>query len=400
VKASRLGSIALGSPVFYRDIDVGEVLGWDFGDMAQNVTIRVFVRAPFDSYVHDESRFWNASGISVKLDGAGVEMQVESLRAILLGGIAFDNPNTTAKDVGAISLENHVFPLFPDRSAADNASYSRKVPLVAYFPGSVRGLAPGSEVVMHGLMIGHVTGVRLSYDPIKDAVVAPVHFEVEPERVIGVGGKQVYATTAEMVDQLVKQGLRASLQSASLITGQQLVALDFVPNAPPAKVTMEDADFVLPTTSSGGFADLQASATELLDNVNTIPFKLIGDNIGSILSSANTVASGPEMRKALTELVGTVGNASTFMEHLNNGANPAIQQLPTLVAELQKSVANANRLLVSLNGGYGDDTKFNRDLERLLAQATDAVSSIRSLADLLERHPEAWVKGRPGGGIE
>ena len=60
--------------------------------MAASVSIRVFVRAPFDKYVQDQSRFWNASGVSVKLGAGGVELQLESLRAILLGGIAFDTP--------------------------------------------------------------------------------------------------------------------------------------------------------------------------------------------------------------------------------------------------------------------------------------------------------------------
>jgi hypothetical protein len=76
-------------------------------------------------------------------------------------------------------------------------------------------------------------------------------------------------------------GLVASLQSASLITGQQVVALDFVHDAPPATVAMDGSDFVLPTTEGGGFAGLEASATALLDKVNTMPFKQIGDNLGN-----------------------------------------------------------------------------------------------------------------------
>ena len=149
LKAKKLGSISLGSPVFFRDLNVGEVLGWDIADMAEYVTIRAFVRAPYDSYVHDETRFWNASGVSVKLAGAGVEVQMESLKALLLGGIAFETPK--AEIHAAVTAENHVFPLFADRDAANNASYTRKIPVISYFPGSVKGLAPGSEVTMHGL---------------------------------------------------------------------------------------------------------------------------------------------------------------------------------------------------------------------------------------------------------
>ena len=398
LKANRLGSISLGSPVFFRDLSVGEVLGWDIADMATSVTIRAFVRAPYDSYVHDESRFWNASGVSLKLSGAGVELQMESLRALVLGGIAFDTPADQA--ASSVSTAQHVFPLFPDHDAANSASYSRKIPAISYFSGSVRGLGPGSEVTMHGLVVGHVTDVQLSYDAAKNTVVAPVRFEVEPERILGVGAKAIFKTPAEAVAAVLKQGLRATLDSASLITGQQEVALDFVPNAQPVPVTMEGTDFVLPTTPGGSFAGLQASATELLNNVNAIPFKQIGDNLDGILRAANGVASDPQMHQALIDLAATLASTKELIGHLDNGMGPAMRQLPEIAAGLQKTLTSANKLVLSLDSGYGDNTQFNRDLERLLAQLTDAVRSIRSLADLLARNPEALIKGRAAGGVE
>ena len=398
LQANRIGSVSLGSPVFYRDINVGEVLGWDIGDMAASVSIRVFVRAPFDKYVQDQSRFWNASGVSVKLGAGGVELQLELLRAILLGGIAFDTP----EDAGPVtaSAAGHEFPLFSDRDAAKAASYSRKIPVVSYFGGSVRGLEAGSEVTMHGLVVGHVTGVQLVFDPAKDVIVAPVRFDVEPERILGVGAKAVFKTPAEAVAAVVNRGMRASLQSASLITGQQVVALDFVRDAPPVTVTMDGSDFVLPTTEGGGFAGLQASATALLDKVNTIPFKQIGDNLDGILRSANDVANGPQMKKALTDLSSTISDLNNLVGHLDSSMSPALQQLPGIAAGVQKTLTSINKLTLSLDSGYGGNTQFNRDLGRLLVQANDALRSIRSLADLLARHPEALIKGRPAGGVE
>jgi paraquat-inducible protein B len=397
LKSTRIGSISVGSPIFFRDLSVGQVLGWDIADMAEYVTIRAFVRAPYDSYVHDETRFWNASGLSIKLAGTGVEVQMESLRALLLGGIAFETP--AAEIHAAATPENHVFPLFGDRETANAASYTRKIPVISYFPGSVRGLAPGSEVTMHGLKVGQVTDVRLTYDVARDMVLAPVRFEVEPERVVGVGVR-MFKTDAESVDALLKKGLRANLQSASLITGQQNVALDFVPNAAPAEVTMEGTDFVLPTTEGGGFAGLASSATDLLDKVNTIPFDQLGASLNTILKSVSDVAQGPQMKKALTELAAMIASAQGMVQHLDSGVSPAAKQLPELASGLQKTVANANKLLLSLDNGYGDNTKFNRDLERLLVQTNDAMRSLRSLADLLARHPEALIKGRPAGGVE
>jgi paraquat-inducible protein B len=391
LKAKRLGSISLGSPVFYRDLDVGEVLGWDIADMAEYVTIRTFVRAPYDSYVHDQTRFWNASGVSVKLAGAGVEVQMESLKALILGGVAFETP--AAEIHAAETSEDHVFPLFADRDAANNASYTRKIPMISYFPGSVNGLAPGSDVTMHGLKVGQVTEVRLSYDRAKDIVLAPVRFELEPERVVGVGVR-VYKTDAESVEALLKGGLRASLQSASLITGQQVVALDFVTDAEPVPVTNEGDDFVLPTTEGGGFAGLASSANDLLNKVSTIPFDQIGKSLGGILKSVNDATQGPQLKKALSDLSAMIASAQAMMQRLDT------KQLPQLTADLEKTLTSANKLVLSLDSGYGDNTKFNRDLDRLMAQTTDAVRSMRALADLLARHPEALIKGRQEGTVE
>jgi paraquat-inducible protein B len=391
LKAKRLGSMSVGSPVFFRDLNVGEVLGWDIADMAEYVTIRAFVRAPYDGYVHDETRFWNASGVSVKLAGAGVEVQMESLKALLLGGIAFETPK--AEIHAAATSENHVFPLFADRDAANNASYTRKIPVISYFPGSVKGLAPGSEVTMHGLQVGQVTDVQLEFDTAKDMIVAPVRYEIEPERIVGVGHR-VFKTDQEAVEAVVGKGLRASLQSASLITGQQVVALDFVADAPPATVTMEGEDFVLPTTEGGGFAGLASSANDLLDRVNKMPFEQIGANLNGILKSVNDAAQGAQLKKALSDLSAMLASAQGMIQRLDT------KQLPELVAGLGKTLTSANKLVLSLDSGYGDNTKFNRDLDRLLVQTNDALRSIRALSDLLARHPEALIKGRPEGPLE
>jgi paraquat-inducible protein B len=397
LEAKRIGSISIGSPVFFRDINVGEVLGWEVGDMARSATIHAFVRAPFNRYVNDDTRFWNASGVSVKLGATGVEVQMESWRAILLGGIAFNTPDDKAN--APISAEDHVFPLFADETTADAASYSRKIRVVSYFPGSVRGLAAGSQVVMHGLVIGQVTSVSLTYDRSNDAVMAPVHYDVQPERIVGFG-RRVYATTREAVEDVLRHGLRASLESASLITGEQMISLDFLKDASPAPVEMEGEAFVLPSTAGSGLASLQALASALLDNVNVIPFKQIGDNLNDLLKSANSTISGPQLQSALSNLSAALGNANNLFGNLNSGAGPAMRQLPAIATQLQQALASVNKLALSVGHGYGDGTQFNRDLDRLLIQANDAVRSIRGLADLLSRHPEALIKGRPGQGVE
>src|SRR5258708_36773158 len=180
--------------------------------MARHVTIHAFIRAPFDKYVRDDSLFWDASGISVQLDGNGVRVVLESVKALLLGGIAFD----TAPDrKGTSSPPDQVFPLYANRAAANSAGYGRKLHMVSRFQGSVAGLAVGADVTLHGLKIGEVTDLGLLFDPKINRIVVPVHYQVEADRVGGVaGGRDIPPGT--VAADMVRRGFRATLDPSSL----------------------------------------------------------------------------------------------------------------------------------------------------------------------------------------
>ena len=82
----------MGVPVYFRRLQVGEVIARELDKDGKGVSIRIFVRAPYDQYVTANTRFWNASGVDVSLDATGVRVQTESLVSILIGGIAFQTP--------------------------------------------------------------------------------------------------------------------------------------------------------------------------------------------------------------------------------------------------------------------------------------------------------------------
>jgi paraquat-inducible protein B len=296
-------------------------------------------------------------------------------------------------------MADRVFPLFANQDAAKSASYSRKISLVTYFTDSVRGLTAGSDVAIHGLKVGQVTDVRLTYDPAKDKVLAPVRFEVEPERVIGVG-HQVFDNPEQGLAELLRHGLRATLQSGNLLTGEMYIGLEFVPNASAADVTKEDGAFVVPSAESGGLSGLQSAANELLRNVNAIPFASIGQNLEAMTKGMNEITNGPQAKEALDSLAATMRDAQQAVRQLDSNLTPALKRLPDITNSLQGTLKQSSEMLRSLDGAYGDNSQFHRDLNRLLAQLNDAVRSLRSLADLLTRHPEALVRGRPGGGTE
>jgi paraquat-inducible protein B len=390
LRAERLGSLSLGSPVFFRDISVGQVLGWDFSDMAEHVTIHAFIRSPFDRYVREGSRFWNASGVSVKLGAEGVQLQLESLRALLLGGIAFETP--AAAHAGSDPAAEHVFRLYASQDAAQNATVQRRVPVVSYFTDSVSGLAPGAPVHFQGVRIGEVLGYELVYDAATERLRIPVRYEIEPERI----GGSLDATgrgPLENARLLVAQGLRARLASANLLTGQQLISMEIVPGAPAAEVEVVGGVIVMPS-APGQFASIMDGVNQVLARVEALPLQQIGENLNDTIAGINALVRGPELQAAIASLQGTLATAEQTLRQIDAAAAPALRNLPQLVTSLNGAAAQANRLMLSVNRGYGDESQFRRDLDRMLEQINTAARSLRTLADQLNRNPEALIRGR------
>lgn len=383
LETTRLRAISLGSPIFYRDLEVGTVLGWDLGDMARTVAVHAFVRAPFDKYVHDDSTFWNASGISLKLSASGVDFQMESVKALLMGGLAFESkPGTSAPR----SAAGRRFPLYTDREAARASGFSHHLLLVSNFSGSVAGLEIGADVTLHGLKIGEVTDVGLVFDAKLGRIVAPVKYRIDAERISGIAAVQGIAP-GTIAAEMVKRGFRAVLQAPSLITGQKIVALEFVPDAPPDELRRDGDVFIVPSSEGGGFDSIARSANELLSKINRIDFDAIGTGLVGITKGLDTKINGPEIKSILAD-------AQDTMRKLDAGMTPALARLPDISAQLQGALTQVNRLAASINTGYGADSKLNRDVESLVRQLTDTVRSVRALSDLLGRNPEALIKGR------
>ncbi|WP_428484867.1 intermembrane transport protein PqiB [Rhodopila sp.] len=396
LQANRIGSISLGSPVMYRDLDVGEVLGWDIGEMARSIVIHVFVREPFDKYVHDGSLFWNASGANIHLGANGLQLQVESLRAIVLGGIAFQTPDEQTPT--AESQPDYAFTLFQTKEAAEDSTFKRSVTAVANLTTSVAGLGEGSPVTLHGIKIGEVTSVSLVYDRSTDTVISPVHFTMEPERVESLELPTGGSLDAKMRE-LVQRGLRVELQTSSFLTGQKELAIDLFPHAGPANLEKQDGSYVIPVLG-GGSDDVMTAATNLMNRVNGIPFEAIGQNLSQTLAGTSALVNDKQLAETVSTLQSTLASTQTLVNSLNKGMTPMLQRLPAISTSLEDSVKRTDKLIGSVETGYGGDSRFSRDIGQMLMQLSDAARSIRVLADLLSRHPEALIRGRTDQGTQ
>ena len=389
----RIGSLSLGSPIFFRDQLVGEVLGWNVSEMAENVTILAFVREPFDKYVRDATRFWNASGLSVELGAKGLQIQLESVRALLLGGIAFDTPqeglNTPRGQL------DQTFPLHPNKEAADAAIYFRSPTMAAVFHGSVLGLTKGAPVRLRGLTVGEVESVHLEFDGSGDNVVAVARFFVEPSRIIA-GPAQPSGPVQARLAQLVHRGLRIKLDSGNLLTGSKTLSLDLYPNAEPVVMAVRDGALVVPVIEGAG--DAIASAAALMDKLGAIPFDEIGRNLNNTLAGTSTLVNDPDFKAVADALRETLRGVQGFITTLNRGIDPVTQKLPGLTTHLDDALKRTDRLIASIEAGYGSNSQLNRDANRLMVQLSEAARSIRVLADLLARNPEALIRGRTSQG--
>jgi paraquat-inducible protein B len=395
LEATRMGSLNLGSPVMFRDLEVGEVLGWEVGEMARNVVIHVFVREPFNKYVHDNSVFWNASGATVQLGADGLKFQVESLRAIVLGGIAFDTPDDPR--VSTESAADHSFPLYQTKDAADASAYKRSVQFIVNLRSSVAGLAPGAPVTLHGIKIGEVSSVSLVYDRASDNVIAPVHFTLEPERIAMLDLPTEGDLDARMRE-LVHRGLRVKIETSSFLTGQKQLAMDIFADAAPGELEKRGDAYVIP--GMGGGEDVTTAATNLMNRLNEIPFEAIGQNLNQTLTGASALVNDRQLAGTVAALRSTLTSTQALVTNLDRGTGPLLQRLPSIAAELDDTVRRTDKLIGSLDTGYGGDSRFNRDVSQMMSQLSDAARSIRVLADLLSRHPEALIRGRSSQGAQ
>ena len=393
--ASRLGSLGPGAPVFYRDVEVGEVLNADLGGGLGPVTISIFVRQPYDKFVHDNTHFWNASGLSVNLGAQGLHVEVASLQALLSGGIAFETPHVRLK--APVSPPNAHFVLYDTKGDADAAGFSKKIPFVTYFTSSVSGLGRDSPVEVFGIQIGTVSDVTLVMPPSGDGIRARVSYELQPERVFSPEQDEQNADPAHVTDALVREGMRAVLESSNFITGQKTISLQFVPGAPAAAVGHEGDRLVMPS-QNGGLDNITSSLSDIATKLDRIPIDEIGHNLNATLASLNRTVGGPDVKNALTRLSETLTDVQHLVRHTDQGLTPALQRLPRISNDLQQAVTRANAALGE--GGYGGNSDFQRNISHVLDQVSDAARSLRMLADFLDRHPEALIRGRTAQATE
>lgn len=384
--AAEVGSLYTGSPVFYRRMQVGQVISTELDPEGEAVIIKVFIRAPYDRFVKRNTFFWHASGVDLTLTASGVKLNTESMVAILLGGISFEDPEESAKAPPAPPHTS--FPLYVTRDeAVKNSAATEKFVLV--FKESVRGLAVGSPVDLRGVTVGEVTKIDVAVNPNRSEFSVPVEIQLYPEHLLAqsaTGPRQEVpepggAESRALLDDLVAHGFRAHIKSGSLLTGQLFVALDFVPNARPAKIDWGNTPPRFPTVP-GSMEKLQKNLIEIVQKIEKLPLDRLADDAGKTMKSLDvTLKSADKLLKNMD---------STLVPE----ARSVLTQSRQAIDEVRKTLSEARTTLGGANEVLAADAPVQIDLRDTLREVSKAAQSLRVLSDYLERHPESLIRGK------
>lgn len=381
LRADELGSLSIGAPVYFKQFNVGEVIGYRLSDDHQYVEVEIFIEAPHDGFVVEGAHFWNASGLELSLGATGAELHIESVVSLLSGGIAFEILPELADT--PLAAQDHEFVLFKDHKASLEKPITKVFTFALKFDESVRGVDVGAPVEFRGIRAGTVSAIRLGADPTgKTSLIPVILIDIEPERMepyktltgseaAEKGRQQLREHSIERIRmQVEKYGLRARLQTGNIVTGKRFVELDFFEHAAPATVG-----------KSGEYLELP-----------TMPGSLEGI-IGGIQQLLNKLDKA-DIQGTLVNLNKLMTSTSNLMAALEKDAPGLSKELNTTLVEAQAMFRNATDTLESVDSAASPDGEVVAQLQDALREIAAAARSIRVMAEYLERHPDAMLKGK------
>jgi paraquat-inducible protein B len=371
-----LGSLDVGSPIYYRRLQVGQIVAYELDKQGNGLTFKAFVQAPYDKFVRVGTRFWHASGIDVTVDASGVKVDTQSIVSILSGGIAFADPPFAEGTV--VAAENTVFELVASHAQAMKMPDLKSRTVVIVFRESVRGLSIGAPVDFRGIVIGEVTAIDVNFDVTNNLPTMPVTVRIYPDRLTSRYQHSVENTEATnpatRFKWAVEHGMRAQLRSGNLLTGELYIAADLFPDAPKVKIDWSADPVEIPSVGSS-IQQLQATLGTLAKKLEHLPLDAIGNDLRQTLQS---------MTKTLKTADKTLETADQFMMQINTDITP----------EARATLVKARETLTSVEQTFGSDAPMQTDVRHALSELARAAQSLRVLADYLERHPEALIQGK------
>ena len=330
--------------------------------------------------------------MDISLGTDGLNVRTESLQSLVLGGIAFETP-ATLEQVNS-DIENLVFTLHENYNSIQEGSYTKKIKFIMFFDGSVRGLNVGAPVDFNGIKVGTVLDIRLEFDSENTTFRIPVLIEIEPERIIERNNRQV-ESPYEIVNKLVERGLRASLQTGSLLTGQLFVGLSMQPDTPIHLIGEETPYPQLPTIRAADFGSIAQSAERFLNKLDKVDIDKLSLELIKTLEGTSKILNGPELQATLEELQISLQAFRGVLQKIDNSdIQQTINSGHMVMEKITETMKTFDETLSQANHVLKPNSPLQYNVIKLSGELEETARSIRSLVDTLERHPQALIFGK------
>jgi len=362
LKANNLGSLDIGSPIYYRQINVGQITAYQLAKDGKSVELQTFIQAPYDKFVTTDARFWQASGVDVSLSASGFKLDTQSLVSIIAGGIAFGYPDNSH---AAVASDQSRFNLWDSRTEALKEPDGNPHRIIMYFDQSLRGLSAGAPIDFMGIEIGNIQSINAEFDANYTQIRMRAEGVIYPSRLAN--GKEL-DPDGVIFKRFIERGWRAQMRTGNLLTGQNYIAFDLFPKAKPASLIIRSNGVIEVPTTPTELKGLQAQVSQIADKLNKFPLVEIGQDV----------------RKTLNNMNSAISSTDKLVKQLDGKVAPGLQ---ATLDDVRKTMRSTETILSS-------DAPMQQDVRRALQQMTRAAASLQLMADYIEQHPESLIRGK------
>jgi paraquat-inducible protein B len=244
-------------------------------------------------------------------------------------------------------------------------------------------LSGGDPVTLRGFTVGEVRDVGFAYDPGTGEISTPATLAIYPSlfHVKGTRAAPNGTEVAAEIGLLISKGMRARLARNPPLVGSYAVSLEVMPGtgAPTGPLVAENGLPVIPTASGGGIADI-------ISRINKVPIERIAQNALKTTHNLAALTSSPKLRDAIAQL-------DAALRQIHGVTAKAGPQIPALVKDLRRAASDLEGTAKSANH-LVSGTATQNGLSDTVQEVTEAARAVRSLADYIDRHPEALLRGR------
>jgi paraquat-inducible protein B len=254
---------------------------------------------------------------------------------------------------------------------------------IAFFGGSVKGLSIGAPVSFRGAPVGKVKDVSIVYKPDRDELIIPVLLELDADSVRGLNTlkeRNGNGEGPELVKRLIDKGLKAQLALDSIVTGQLFVQLDFMPKVPVRMMSGDDEDYQeIPTAPS--------PLEKLQETLQQLPISELVNKTVAALEKIDTILSSDDVSNAFTNLNGALVELKTLASNFDERSEGILKEFKVVIDQISATLQTVQTTLK-------DGAPLTGKASAALDEISNSARSLRRLADALEEHPEALLRGK------